>query len=294
MDEKCAPSKSYKDGSCFSLKSLKNIAESYNLKNPTKKINITDNKNKLVKELENRLKNNCDDQTCWLRMDFVEAMNDEEIEKNTFRPEGPNNSKEWLSTTDINNVLSQYPEKYKSFLFLGAVPADFQELEILGINNLDFNDLINNGKNEIGMVINLDESWKSGSHWVALYANLKKNQIYYFDSFGKKPYKRTRKFVNNILKFLYKNKYNKELKINKILKNLKGGSHINIDDLKPFDIKYNTLQHQFSSTECGVYSMNFIIRLIRGETFDEITQNITKDPEMNECRDKYFRNNNNV
>jgi len=290
MDEKCAPSKSYKDGSCFSLKSLKKIAENYNLKNPKKKILITDNKSKLVDELENKLKDKCSDQTCWLRMDFVKAIKDEEIEENTFRPEGPKNRKEWLSTTDINNVVSQYQEKNKSFLYLGAVPADFQELEILGIGNIDFNDLLKNGKNEIGMVINLDESWKSGSHWVALYANLKKNQIYYFDSFGKKPYKRTRKFVNDILKFLYKNKYNKELKINKILKNLKGGSHINIDDLKPFDIKYNTLQHQFSTSECGVYSMNFVIRLALGETFDEITTNITKDPEMNNCRSIYFRN----
>jgi hypothetical protein len=36
--------------------------------------------------------------------------------------------------------------------------------------------------------------------------------------------------------------------------------------------------------------MNFIIRLVRGETFDEITNNITKDAEMNKCRDSYFRN----
>jgi hypothetical protein len=290
MDEKCAPSKSYKDGSCFSLKSLKKIAESYNLKNPNKKILISDNKNKLVNELENRLKDKCNDQTCWLRMDFVTAIKDEEIEENTFRPEGPKNKTEWLSTTDINNVVSQYQEKFKSFLFLGAVPADFQDLEILGISNLNFNDLIKDNKHEIGMVINLDESWKSGSHWVGFYANLKKNQVYYFDSFGKKPYKRTRKFVNKILKFLYKNKYNKEIKINKLIKNLKGGSSKKIDDLQPFDIKYNTIQHQFSSSECGVYSINFVVRLVSGESFKDITENITKDPQMNECRATYFRN----
>lgn len=290
MDEKCAPSKSYKDGSCFSLKSLKKIAENYNLKNPKKKISISDNKSKLVEDLENKLKDKCNDQTCWLRMDFIKAMKDEEIEENTFRPEGPKNRKEWLSTTDINNVVSQYQEKNKSFLYLGAVPADFQELEILGIGDLDFNELINDNKHEIGMVINLDESWKSGSHWVSFYANLKKNQIYYFDSFGKKPYKRTRKFVNDILKFLYKKKYNKELKINKVLKNLKGGGPKKIDDLKPFDVRYNSIQHQFSTSECGVYSMNFVIRLALGETFDEITKNVTKDPDMNRCRGTYFRN----
>jgi hypothetical protein len=74
MDKKCAPSKTYKDGSCFSLKSLKKIAENYNLKNPNNKINITDDKEKLVEVLENKLKDKCNDQTCWIRMDFIKAF----------------------------------------------------------------------------------------------------------------------------------------------------------------------------------------------------------------------------
>lgn len=287
MDEKCAPTKTYKEGSCFSLKSLKKIAESYNIKNPMNKIDIKDNKEELVKELEKRMKNTCSDQTCWLRTDFVKAINDEEIENNTFRPEGPSNKKEWLSTTDINNVVSQYQEKFKDFLFLGAVPADFLDLDILGIKDLNFNELKKEGKNKIGMVINLDESWKSGSHWVALYADLDKDQIYYFDSFGKKPYKRTRQFINKIFKYMYKDKYKKNPRINDILK---GGNIQNNSNYKKFDVKYNSKQHQFSTSECGVYSMNFIIRLVRGETFDEISNNVTKDIEMNNCRDIYFRN----
>ena len=56
MDEKCAPSKTYKDGSCFTLKSLKKIAESYNIKNPMNKIKINDDKEELVKELERNSK----------------------------------------------------------------------------------------------------------------------------------------------------------------------------------------------------------------------------------------------
>jgi hypothetical protein len=62
------------------------------------------------------------------------------------------------------------------------------------------------------------------------------------------------------------------------------------NELKKFDIRYNTIQHQLNNSECGVYSMNFVIRLALGETFDEITTNITKDPEMNNCRSIYFRN----
>ena len=60
--------------------------------------------------------------------------------------------------------------------------------------------------------------------------------------------------------------------------------------LKDFDIRYNKIRHQFKNSECGVYSMNFIIRLLNGESFNAITQNITKDDDMNECRKVYFNN----
>jgi hypothetical protein len=292
MDEKCAPSKTFKDGSCLTLKSLKVIAENYN-KNNKNKIEISDDKAKMVEQLEKKLSDKCNDQTCWLRLDVVRQIENEQIKEdiveNSFRPEGPSKKYEWLSTTDINNVVAQYQEKYKDFLFLGAVPADFEELPVLGITNLDFKDVEKEGKHKIGMVINLDEHTQGGSHWVALFTDLKKGQIYYFDSFAKKPHKRTRKFINKIVKYLYRKKYNKDIKINNLLKKVGGGKNIP-DDLKSFDIRYNTKQHQFNNSECGVYSINFVVRLVRGETFDEITQNITKDDAMNKCRASYFRN----
>ena len=56
------------------------------------------------------------------------------------------------------------------------------------------------------------------------------------------------------------------------------------------DIKYNQIQHQFEDTECGVYSINFIVRLVGGETFTDITNNIKNDDFMNNCRKSYFKN----
>jgi len=61
------------------------------------------------------------------------------------------------------------------------------------------------------------------------------------------------------------------------------------DKLNEFDVKYNNIQHQQKDSECGVYSMNFIIRAAKGEPFDSITKNITLDDEINECRKVYFR-----
>jgi len=295
MDEKCAPSKTFKDGSCLSLKSLKEIGENYNKKNQDK-IKISDDKNDLVEQLEKKLAKTCDNQTCWLRLDVVQGIENEkikeEIEENTFRPEGPKKKYEWLSTTDINSVIAQYQEKYKNFLFLGAVPADFEDLPVLGISNLNFEELEKEGKTKIGLVINLDDHTQGGSHWVGLFTDLQKNQIYYFDSFAKKPSNKTRKFINRILKYLYKKEYDKPIKINKLLNVLKGKNQDSklATELKNFDIRYNTVQHQLNNSECGVYSTNFIIRSVAGESFDEITQNINRDDKMNKCRGVYFRN----
>ena len=83
----------------------------------------------------------------------------------------------------------------------------------------------------------------------------------------------------------------KKLSINSVIKNVKDGKETEeISNLDDFDIRYNKIQHQFKNTECGVYSINFIIRLVGGETFDEITNNILKDDFMNNCRNTYFRN----
>ena len=61
------------------------------------------------------------------------------------------------------------------------------------------------------------------------------------------------------------------------------------DDANEFDVRFNRKQHQFKNSECGVYSMNFIIRLLNNETFDNIVDNVTDDVTMNACREKYFR-----
>jgi len=302
VDTKCAPSKKYSNGSCFPIETLKSIAENYNKKN-LNKININQPKEDLVNDLEKKLSDKCNEQTCWLRLDIVKELNNEDILTNTFLPKGPSKKYEWLSTTHINEVIEQYHSVHKDFLFLGAVPSDFEELPILGINKMNFYDLEKNGKNKIGIIINLDEHWKDGSNWVALYTDLKKNQIYFFDSVAKKPIKRIRKFVNRLTKYLYKKKYNSQLPINDILEKIKGKK--NEEELTKlanenkfinnligggFDIRYNNIQHQFNNSECGVYSINFIIRLVSGESFDSVINNITKDEQMNANRKIYFRN----
>ena len=294
MDKKCAPGINHKDGSCINVKNLKKIGIRFNKKHPNNVIDLNKNKKELVQNLEKgfKKKHDCDDQLCWLEQNFIKNLNGDDIIKNTFRPRGPSRKFDWLSTSNINDVIEQYENINEDFVFLGAVPYDFEELSVLNIGNLNFNKLQNTDKiNKFGMVINLDEHNKKGSHWVSLYSDFNKNQVYFFDSFGKKPRNRIRKFINKIVKYLYKKKYNSNLPINTIINDIKKKNITKtITNMSKFDIKYNKIQHQIKNSECGVYSINFIIRLLNGESFNNITKNITNDDDMNNCRKTYFRN----
>jgi hypothetical protein len=288
MNNNCAPGKDMKEGSCYTLTDLLLITKSYNSIYKKDKILIKKDKKYLLKNLLSKMNNkyNCkNSQSCWINTNVVKKLNNREIEKNTFKPKGPKKQYEWLSTSDINNVMSQYEKKYNNFKFFGAVPYDFEELPGLDIYNLNFNDLANKKINKFGTVINLDEHTSNGSHWVSLYTDLNKNQIYFFDSFGNKPGSRIRKFTTKILTHMYNKKYNKNLNTKQFLEL----TDKNNKQFEYFDVRYNKKQHQFKNSECGVYSMNFLIRLLNGETFNNITENITADKEMNICRNVYFR-----
>ena len=310
LDEKCAPNRKFTDGSCFNEKELKTIAKSYNERTKDN-INVNVSKKELVKTLEDKLKSKCSEQTCWLRLDFVKAIENkneelmQEMNQYTFRPVGPKGKYEWLSTNHINEVVDQYHKLHKDFEFLGAVPVDFQDLSVLQIGNMNFDEKVKEGKTKLGMVINLDEHWQSGSHWVALYTDLLKNKVYYFDSVGKTPPARVKRFVNKLLRNMYQRKYNKDISIKRFTKRakyltklsekerdliIKQDEELNNMYNGGFDIRHNNVQHQFDNSECGVYSINFIIRLVSGESFDSVTQNITKDEKMNKNRQEYFRN----
>lgn len=292
---KCAPSKKYENGSCFTIESLIKIANAYNnyvgSSSNKKKINITNSKEDLIEQLTNRITTCGSDQLCWLDVEWIKNMNDYEINKNTFRPKGPQGRFKWLSTTNIDEIVEQYEFKYKDFKFLGAVPYDFDDLPQLGIRNLDFDNLIKT-YSKIGIVFNLDEHWKSGSHWVALYADLQKNQIYYFDSYGIKPRKRIADFAKRIALWCY----------NRHILGIQKGGTDEINDTetnfmrasknkyeKVLNVEYNKTRHQFKNSECGVYSVNFILRLLNGESFEHICNIPTNDDKVNECRKVYMR-----
>ena len=275
-DKKCAPHLSFSKGSCLPVEILVDMANAYNSEFPNKKIktfasleslNPKKYKKILIKQFGERLKDVCDSQRCWVKQKFTSNMKKElhqYAKKHSFRPSGPSGKFTWLNTFNINEVMEQYELKYKDFSFIGAVPIDFDDLPQLGIKDINLSDLMKNNKTKLGFVFNLDEHYKSGSHWVGMYSDLKQGEVLFFDSYGVEPDKRIRKLMRRIARFCK-------------------------DNSQSVNVKHNKVRHQYKNSECGVYSINFILRLLRGDTFEEITNNITTDSDINRCRSVYFQ-----
>jgi len=293
-DKKCAPNKKYEEGSCFTLESLKDMSNAFNtyidkglIKNKNK-INIVDSKKQLLQQLNDRLKDVCSDQLCWIKQNFVKAANNKKtILEFTFRPNGPQGRFKWLNTTNIDQIMKQYEELFKDFKFLGAVPIDFDEIPEYGIHDLDFDTLYNKGIRRFGIVFNTDESYKSGEHWIAMFFDIGKFEIYFSDSYGNRPEKRIRNFVERIAKWCIK-KHASNNNIEPDDSFMHETKKNNIEKLPITKILYNKKRKQFKNSECGIYCVYTIIKLLRGTPVEEIFDNALPDLVVNECRQDYF------
>jgi hypothetical protein len=266
----CAPGQGNKT-TCFNKSSLIKIATLWNKNNPGNNININGSNSKVWGQINNKLSEKCNTETCWLKQDFLKNKDFNSF----FKPNIPNKWKKekntWLTTTDIEKVLFQYENAIKDFKFLGVVPVDFDyeynvgkcvvdELCKLNIEHLKKKKNIN----RIGIVFNLDAHDEPGSHWVSLYSDFKKGEVYYYDSYGIYPPEEVKILMERIS--------TQGIKI-------KG---------EPFKIYYNDIRHQYKNSECGVYSMHFITEFLNGKSFKEIIQNKISDEDMNKNRFSKF------
>jgi len=286
----CAPNKyDAENKTCFTLEQLIEMCSAYNryliknklspqinhsgpnnLNNPNDLIKIKPDKKYLLIELKKRFDRVCHgDEICITKQSFMnEIVNEmrEEFDHYTFRSKGPDNPIEWLSTADINSVLMQYERIYPDFKFLGAVPLDCVRLPFCSLYQIDFKQYLDHGIKQLGIILNLDKFGQPGSHWVSLYINLGSGEIYFCDSNGKPPPDFIKQTINQFQKF-YQSKTGKQV-----------------------IYKYNKIAYQEDQSECGIYSCNFIIRKLSGETFDDIVKNYLGFKEINSCRNVYFRN----
>jgi len=270
----CSPHVKSNNKSCFSKEGLIKLIEAWNRNNQDKIIyNMHYPHSKLWELLNQKMKQKkCSQETCWVNQDFVKNIKDDE-ELDVFRPLMPvkweQNPREWLNTLDIQAVMEQYEKKYDDFNFIGPVPIDFDDKLSFGqcvsneLCNINIPELNNNGIRKIGVIFNLDKHNESGSHWIAMFCNLNKGEICYWDSYGMKP----------------------PSEVSTLMKRLKKQSS---DIGKQMKIKINKHRHQYKNTECGIYCLHFITRLLEGESFENITKNKIDDDAMFQNRDFFF------
>jgi hypothetical protein len=208
----------------------------------------------------------------------IAAQEKADLARRRLRPAMPAGWREdpdmWLDSNNIAEVMNQYEEAYPEFEFMGPFPIDFaapdpyaggatgapaKKCLMSEICELRVQKALKNGTRAIGIVYNLDPHFKSGSHWVANYIDIPGHKCYYFDSYGMKPPPQVAKFMR----------------------------WLTTQDPK-MRLEYNSRRLQFSNTECGVYSIYFITRMLAGDSFQAFTRRRPKDRDMLDLRDWLF------
>ena len=171
----------------------------------------------------------------------------------------------WLDSNDIERVMNQYEKAFPSFDFMGPFPIDFaaprpntpegEEPKCLmnEICTFRVKSAVQNKKDMLGVIYNLDPHYKSGSHWVATFVDLKRNLCMYFDSYGYKPPKQILTFMSWVSKQ---------------------------DPSRKISLMYSSRRIQFKNTECGVFCLYFIIRMLMGDEFVDFTRATPGDEGM--------------
>ena len=265
------------DFTCYTNKDLIYLRDHWNARHPDVEIKSNSPK-EIHKKLTEYLKDICNNEACWLKQKTVFGHLESEL-SDSFAPESPSewakNPNEWLSSTDIMKVMKQYEKAYKCFDFIGPTPINFNTRKLYGecvweeLCNFNLEKLIKKGITKIGVIFNTDPDSKPGQHWISMFINIKKKTIFFFDSTGDPAPKEVKELISKI----------------------KDQGH-NLREPINFKVDSNEgIEHQYGNTECGVYSIFFIVHMLEDKVTDHyIKTHILKDEYMEKFRHIYFNN----
>ena len=216
----------------------------------------------------------CKSDRCWLEKAKMDGGRKKALIQTYFRPTMPdswvNDPDEWLDSNNIADVIKQYEEIHPEFKFFGTNPIDFAAPDPYtdgaagkcledAICKLNLKALQAEGKTKLGFVYNLDPSNKGGSHWIASFTDIPGHRTYYFDSYGIKPPHQIARFMRSLT----------------------------LQD-PAMKLSYNSRRFQFGNSECGMYSIYFLICMLEGENFKKFCRRAPRDGEMLALRSVLF------
>ena len=267
----CSPARSKSKGTCFTSDELKAMAISWNLAKLGNPIEFEENtsKQELWESLRERFQPCFEGEHNWLESKKVMTILENKfpdlykaINFYALKPKSTEKKNGWLSNMNINYVMQQYHEYCPNFVFLGCYSSDHYTLN----NSFPLKEILSNKYS--AWVFNLDKTGQPGSHWVAVFVENQKDNIKveYFDPVGDSPTKELELFLNTVKQ-----------------KVRNAGRRITIE--------ISTIVHQKGSSECGVYSLFYILQRIKGISKEAINNARISDKTMKNYRQTIFRPN---
>ena len=175
----------------------------------------------------------------------------------------------WMGETLVSFFV-KFCSLLNDFKFLGVHPIDFSapnpyessntlKCLVPHMCNVSVKQLRKSGIKSVGVVFNLDPHTKSGSHWVSCFIDTVKCWVYYFDSYGIKPPHLIHLFMKSLLR-----------------------------DEPRMRLGYNARRFQFGGSECGMYSIYFLVCMLEGANFKEFVHRPVPDNVMIKLRKWFF------
>lgn len=212
-----------------------------------------------------------------------------------FKLVGPNGI-ELLSNFDIDGTLRQWTDRFREFYPYNFNMANYAEYSIVDgrvVNRPDtlatvsFEDLYAGGKTCGGCVINTDVYQGRGKHWMALFFDARGDgaedgasnpqwSVEFFNSGGNGP---GPEWVNWLLKT--------EQQMNSVAKSLHARGRVRAAPTVRV-VRANSIRHQHSKTECGLYSLFYIYARLSGVPYSYFHETPVPDQLMFELRQHLF------
>ena len=179
----------------------------------------------------------------------------------SFKQPGPRLSTAWLSNVDIDGVLGRWVREFPDCFACPYAMADFDTNgDVFGKTNLA--ELRAGKYRTFACVHNLDNSRGRGSHWVAVFVDMRADPagpgdwtIEYFNSAGSPPAKPLVHWAERTKRALA------ELRAR--LAGSAGGAASAGGAVTVWNV--TSVRHQHSHTECGPYALYYIRRRLEGD-----------------------------
>lgn len=257
---------------CMSDKTLSKLKENHNV--------IENDSKKIVEKLKEEL--HCDSEKCVLTKSVSllgrSVVEDELV---NYKIAGPCDNS-LLSNVDIDNILQQWSKVFKGFYPYNFCMSNYEQFSFRdgkvinqpdSLSTVKLYELHAKGYSCAACVINSDKYQGPGKHWMALFFDFRGQHewsVEFFNSSGRPP---ALEWVKCLI--------NKQNELESIV-SINSKFDVNIKNIK------SNIQHQYSKSECGVYSLFYIWLRLNKVKAETIMSNPIPDKIMFEFRQHLF------